>query len=59
MSTETLPVFSVLRLIRDAHSTRKAERQLLDALGLRCNPKKKYLCWPSIASSRLTPAWIR
>ncbi|MGI4827759.1 MAG: hypothetical protein ACRYFU_06165 [Janthinobacterium lividum] len=37
----------MLRNIRDARSTRNAERQLLDALGLRCNPKKKYMCWPS------------
>lgn len=33
--------------IRDARSTKGAQRALLVALALRCDPKKGYLCWPS------------
>ena len=44
-----LPLFSLLRTIRDAHSTRDAQRDLLMALAMRCNPSKGYICWPSYA----------
>ena len=44
---QKMPVFAVLRLVRDARSTRNAERQLLDALAMRCQPAKKFLSWPS------------
>jgi hypothetical protein len=42
-----MPVFSVLRLIRDARSTKNADRALLMALGLRCKPAEGFKCWPS------------
>jgi DNA-binding MarR family transcriptional regulator len=45
--SNVMSVFAVLRLIRDARSTRNADRALLMALGLRCQPAKKFLCWPS------------
>lgn len=44
-----LPLFTLLRIIRDAHSTRDAQRELLMALAMRCNPSKGYICWPSYA----------
>ena len=47
MSSEVMPVFRVLRFVRDARSTRNAERELLAALVMRCNPAKKYMAWPS------------
>ena len=46
---KTISVFQVLRLVRDARSTKGAERQLLMALVLRCNPKENFKCWPSYA----------
>jgi hypothetical protein len=45
--TSTMPIFKVLRLIRDARSTKHADRALLNALALRCDPRKKFACWPS------------
>lgn len=45
--TSTMPIFKVLRLIRDARSTKHADRALLNALALRCNPHKRFVCWPS------------
>lgn len=36
-----------MRAIRDAQSTRGAERELLYALALRCDPAKGYSCFPS------------
>ncbi|MDR3725963.1 MAG: hypothetical protein P4K86_02865 [Terracidiphilus sp.] len=42
-----LPVFSVLRLVRDARSTTNAPRELLYALALRCQPAKNFISWPS------------
>jgi DNA-binding MarR family transcriptional regulator len=44
---EVMPVFRVLRLVRDARSTKNADRELLYALVLRCNPAKKFIAWPS------------
>ena len=44
-----IPLISLLWLIRDARSTKGAERQLLDALAMRCNPKQGYSCFPSYA----------
>jgi DNA-binding MarR family transcriptional regulator len=44
-----MPVFRVLRLVRDARSTRNAQRELLYALAMRCQPAKKFICWPSYA----------
>lgn len=49
MTEEVMPIFRVLRFVRDARSTKHAERDLLNALALRCNPKKKYIAWPSYA----------
>ena len=46
---KTMSVFQVLRLVRDARSTKGAERQLLIAIALRCNPKEKFKCWPAYA----------
>ena len=45
--SEPMPLFRLLLLIRDSRSTRNAERELLMALALRCNPAKNYVCWPS------------
>ena len=45
--SEVMPVFAVLRLIRDARSTKNADRALLMALGLRCKPAEGFKCWPS------------
>jgi DNA-binding MarR family transcriptional regulator len=44
---DVMPVFRVLRFIRDARSTKKADRALLMALGMRCQPAKKFISWPS------------
>ena len=50
-------------LIRDACSTKGAQRELLYALGLRCNPAKKFLCFPSYAQlaedTQLDPATLK
>jgi DNA-binding transcriptional regulator YhcF (GntR family) len=40
-------LIALLWAIRDSRCTRNANRQLLDALGMRCNPAKGYTCWPS------------
>ena len=48
--SDTVTVFGLLRHIRDAASTQKAERAVLNALALRCNPAKKFICWPSFAT---------
>ena len=45
--SDVMPVFAVLRLIRDARSTKNADRALLMALGLRCRPAEGFECWPS------------
>src|SRR5580698_5020947 len=45
--SDTMSNFELLRLIRDARSTRNADRELLFALGLRADPKKKFSCFPS------------
>ena len=45
--SEVMPVFKLLRLVRDARSTRNADRALLFALAMRCQPAKKFLSWPS------------
>ena len=47
MSNDVMPVFGVIRLVRDAQSTRNAERELMYALAMRCNPAKKFMSWPS------------
>lgn len=44
-----MPIFEVLRLVRDARSTKKADRELLVALALRCDPTKHFIAWPSYA----------
>jgi hypothetical protein len=45
--SDAMPIFRLMRLIRDARSTRNADRDLLYALALRCKPEKKFSCWPS------------
>ncbi len=43
-------IHSPLRLafmLRDSRTTKGAQRTLLMALVLRCNPNKGYICWPS------------
>jgi DNA-binding transcriptional MocR family regulator len=47
MEKEIMPVFQLLRLIRDARSTKNADRELLYALAMRCQPAKMFVCWPS------------
>ena len=43
-----LPSTSVISwAIRDARLCRNAEWQLLIAIGLRVNPKDRFICWPS------------
>jgi|GEM_PF-3688827 len=44
-----MPIFRILRLVRDARSTKKADRALLYALVLRCRPAEKFIAWPSYA----------
>jgi hypothetical protein len=44
---KSMSLFSVLLAIRDARSTRGAQRELLIALGLRCQPELRFVCWPS------------
>ncbi len=39
--------FELLRLIREARSTEKSTRIVLNALALRANPKNRHSCWPS------------
>jgi hypothetical protein len=53
MSQDSMSLISVLWTIRDSRYVRNAERQLLDALAMRCNPKKGYRCWPSYAQLSL------
>jgi DNA-binding transcriptional MocR family regulator len=43
----TMSLASVLWTIRDAQSTRGADRELLYALALRCAPDKRFVCYPS------------
>ncbi len=43
----TVSTFGLLLLVRDARSTGKSERALLNALALRANPEKNYVSWPS------------
>jgi hypothetical protein len=45
--SKIMPIFSVMRTIRDARSTKNAPRELLYALAMRCDPAKKFICWPS------------
>jgi hypothetical protein len=44
---DQITIFGLLRCIRDARSTKNASRIVLTALALRCNPSKKFVCWPS------------
>jgi DNA-binding transcriptional regulator YhcF (GntR family) len=44
---EVMSVFRLLRLVRDARSTQNADRALLIALAMRCQPAKKFISWPS------------
>ena len=39
--------FELLRLIRDARSTQKTTRIVLNALALRANPNARHSCFPS------------
>lgn len=45
--SETLSMFKLLRLVRDARSTKNSDRLLLNALAMRSDPKRNYACWPS------------
>jgi DNA-binding MarR family transcriptional regulator len=45
--SKSMSLFSVLLAIRDARSTRGAQREFLIALGLRCKPEQRFVCWPS------------
>jgi hypothetical protein len=47
MDAKPLSIFELMRVIRDASSTRSSQRALLNALALRCNPDKGYVTWPS------------
>jgi hypothetical protein len=44
---EVMPIFRLLRLVRDSRSTKNADRGLLNAIVLRCNPANKFIAWPS------------
>jgi Helix-turn-helix domain len=46
--TKTMSNFEVLRFIRDARSTKGADRAVLNALALRANPNARYSCYPSL-----------
>ena len=63
MSEKSLSQFALLLLVRDSHIVRNAERQLLDALIMRSNPKKRYICWPSYhqlsEDTNLSPKTLR
>jgi hypothetical protein len=43
----SMSLISVLLLIRDDRKTKGAQRELLYALALRCQPDKAFICWPS------------
>jgi hypothetical protein len=47
MDQKVMPHFALLRLIRDARSTKNADRDLLNALALRSQPAKNFISWPS------------
>jgi DNA-binding MarR family transcriptional regulator len=59
----SMPLIAVLLFIRDARSTKGAQRELLYALALRSNPSKGYICWPSYAQlaidTGLTPITLK
>jgi DNA-binding MarR family transcriptional regulator len=40
-------ILNLLLAIRDAGSTKGAQRALLNALALRANPNNDFVCWPS------------
>jgi hypothetical protein len=40
-------ILNLLLAIRDAASTKGAQRALLNALALRANPNNDFVCWPS------------
>jgi hypothetical protein len=50
---DNLSTSQLVRLVRDAGSTRNAMREVLYALALRANPKRGYICWPSYAQLAL------
>jgi hypothetical protein len=43
-------MLTIMGAVRDAQTTRGAQRELLMALCLRANPKRKYSCFPSYAT---------
>lgn len=45
--TKVMPIFKLLRLVRDAGSTKNAKRELLHAIAMRCRPDKNFIAWPS------------
>jgi DNA-binding transcriptional regulator YhcF (GntR family) len=47
MSQQPMALIKILWSIRDSGIVRNSERQLLDALAMRCRPKEGYKCWPS------------
>ena len=47
---EPLPIFKVMRIVRDARSTSGSQRLVLWALSLRCSPKRGYTAFPSYAT---------
>ncbi len=47
--SDKVSVFELMRIIRDARSTRGAQRAVLNAIALRCKPEEDFKCWPSYA----------
>lgn len=60
---EAMPIFKLMRIIRDARSTKGAERHVLNALALRCRPDKGYTAFPSyqtlVADTSLDVATVK
>jgi DNA-binding MarR family transcriptional regulator len=63
MSEKSMPIVRVLWLIRDACATKGAQREMMYALALRCNPNKKFICFPSYSQlaedTQLDPATLK
>lgn len=47
MDKKVMPVFKLMRTIRDSGSTRNADRETLYAIALRCRPAENFVAWPS------------
>lgn len=46
-SKNKMPIFELMRMIRDSRAVKNAQRLVLDALALRCRTDQDFRAWPS------------